>query len=55
VFGGRPPLALVTSGSQDGLLSVRRFLDGARGGLYMQPNTIDEPFTPYDDREIVFR
>jgi hypothetical protein len=41
-FGGRPPLDLVTSGSQDGLLSVRRFLDGARGGLYMQPNTIDE-------------
>jgi hypothetical protein len=25
------------------------------GGLYMQPNTIDEAFTPYDDTEIVFR
>lgn len=25
VFGGQPPLALVTSGSQDGLLAVRRF------------------------------
>ncbi len=55
VFGGRPPLDLVTSGSQDGLLSVRRFLDGSRGGLYMQPNTLDEAFTPYDDAEIVFR
>jgi hypothetical protein len=55
VFGGRPPLDLVTSGSQDGLLSVRRFLDGVRGGLYMQPNTIDEAFTPYSDTEIVFR
>jgi Protein of unknown function (DUF2384) len=55
VFGGRPPLDLMTSGSQDGLLSVRRFLDGARGGLYMQPNAIDEAFTPYDDGEIVFR
>jgi hypothetical protein len=55
VFGGRPPLDLVTSGSQDGLLSVRRFLNGARGGLYMQPNTIDEAFTPYDDTEIVCR
>lgn len=55
VFGGRPPLDLVISGSQDGLLSVRRFLDGARGGLYMQPNTIDEAFTPYNDTEIVFR
>jgi len=55
VFGGRPPLDLVVSGSQDGLLSVRRFLDGARGGQYMQPNTIDEAFTPYNDTEIVFR
>jgi Protein of unknown function (DUF2384) len=55
VFGGRQPLELVTSGSQDGLLSVRRFLDGARGGLYMQPNTVDEAFTPYSDTEILFR
>lgn len=55
VFGGHPPLDLITSGSQDGLLSVRRFLDGARGGLYVQPNTIDEAFTPYDDTEIAFR
>jgi Antitoxin Xre/MbcA/ParS C-terminal toxin-binding domain/Antitoxin Xre-like helix-turn-helix domain len=55
IFGGRPPLELITSGSQDGLLTVRRFLDGARGGLYMQPNSIDEAFEPYDDSEIVFR
>src|SRR4051812_20566687 len=55
VFGGRPPLDLVASGSQDALLTVRRFLDGARGGIYMQPNSIDEAFTPYDDTELVFR
>src|ERR1700682_2817244 len=55
VFSGRPPLDLITNGSPDGLLTVRRFLDGARGGLYMQPNTIDDAFTPYDDTEIVFR
>ncbi|SEH87564.1 MbcA/ParS/Xre antitoxin family protein [Tardiphaga sp. OK245] len=55
VFGGHPPLDLITNGSQDGLLSVRRFLEGAHGGLYMQPNTIDEAFTPYDDTEIVLR
>ena len=55
VFGGRPPLDLVTSGSQDGLLTVRRFLDGARGGVYMPPNSIDEAFTPYDDADIVIR
>jgi hypothetical protein len=55
VFGRRPPLDLIISGSQDGLLTVRRFLDGARGGIYMQPNLIDEAFTPYSDSEIVFR
>jgi hypothetical protein len=55
VFGGRPPLDLVTSDSQNSLLLVRRFLDGARGGLYMQPNTIKEAFAPYEDAEIVFR
>ncbi len=55
VFGGYPPLDLVVSGSQDGLLTVRRFLDGARGGIYMRPNAIDERFSPYDDSEIVFR
>ena len=55
VFGGRPPLDLVTSGSQDGLLTVRRFLDGARGGIYMQPNEIDRAFVPYSDSELVFR
>ena len=55
VFAGRPPLELVTSGSQDGLLTVRRFLDGARGGLYMQPNAIDEDFAPYSREEIILR
>lgn len=32
VFGGRPPLALVTCGSLDGLMNVRRFLDARAGG-----------------------
>jgi hypothetical protein len=55
VFGGHPPLDVVTNGTQDGLMTVRRFLDGARGGLYMQPNALDEAFTPYEDTDIVFR
>jgi hypothetical protein len=54
LFGGRPPLDLVTSGTQDGLISVRRFLDAARGGIYMAPNAIDREFTPYTDAEVVF-
>ncbi|MBV9112433.1 MAG: DUF2384 domain-containing protein [Hyphomicrobiales bacterium] len=55
VFGGRSPLDLVTSGSQDALLTVRRFLDGARGGQYMPPNSLDIDFLPYEDNELVFR
>jgi hypothetical protein len=41
VFGGQPPLALMTCGTQDGLLSVRRFLDAAGQGLYMPPNSLE--------------
>lgn len=54
VFGGRPPLALVTSGTQDGLMIVRRFLDAARGGLYMAPNAVDAAFVPYGEDELIF-
>ena len=54
VFGGRPPMALVTSGTQDGLMIVRRFLDAARGGFYMAPNAVDAAFAPYGDDELVF-
>lgn len=52
LFGGRPPLALVTSGTQDGLMCVRRFLDAAGGGLYMLPNEIDQAFRPYQEADI---
>jgi Protein of unknown function (DUF2384) len=55
VFGGRPPLDLMASGSQDGILTVRRFLDGARGGQYMAPNAVDRNFVPYDDADLAFR
>ncbi|MFC0008926.1 MbcA/ParS/Xre antitoxin family protein [Devosia nitrariae] len=55
VFGGQPPMALVTSGTLDGLLAVRRFLDAARGGLYMPPNALDADFAPLADKEIVWR
>jgi hypothetical protein len=55
LFGGQAPMALMTSGTQDGLMAVRRFLDAARGGLYMAPNALDAAFTPYDDTEIIVR
>jgi hypothetical protein len=54
VFGGRAPLEFITSGTQDGLMIVRRFLDAARGGLYMEPNELDRDFRPYTDADIVF-
>lgn len=53
-FGGRPPLDLVTSGTQDGLLTVRRFLDAARGGTYMPPNALDANAEPYRDSDMTF-
>lgn len=55
VFGGQPPLALVTAGSLDGIMLVRRFLDAARGGTYMPPNAIDASFVPATDADIVWR
>lgn len=53
LFGGQPPLALVASGAQDSLMAVRRFLDAARGGLYMAPNALDAGFEGYADSDIV--
>ncbi len=53
VFGGDPPLDLMTSGPLDALLTTRRFLDAARGGLYMEPNAADER-PPLADTDIVF-
>lgn len=55
VFGGQRPLDLIISGTQDGLHSVRRFLDAARGGIYMEPNALDRDSQPYTDADIVLR
>lgn len=55
VFGGHPPLDLVTCGTQDGLLTVRRFLDNACEGRYMPPNELDVGFSGYDEADIVIR
>jgi len=55
VFGGQPPLRLVASGLQDGLMTVRRYLDAARSGLHMEPNEVDTDRRPYEETDIVFR
>jgi Protein of unknown function (DUF2384) len=54
VFGGQPPIALVLGGTQDGLMLVRRFLDAARGGLFMAPNAADDAASALSDEDIVF-
>jgi hypothetical protein len=54
VFGGRPPLDVMTSGTQDGLMAVRRFLDAARGGIYTEPvEVLERSFQPYLDEDLV--
>src|SRR3546814_20574441 len=40
-FGGAAPIDLITSGFQDVLLTVRRFVDATRGGLYMSPSSAE--------------
>lgn len=52
VFGGQSPLGVMTAGSQDAILTVRRFLEAAHGGLYTVPNAVDQGFLPYIDDEI---
>ena len=54
VFGGAPPVEMMTSGTQDALLTVRRFVDAACGGLYMAPSSSERDWPPYDDSEIIF-
>jgi hypothetical protein len=35
-------------------MTVRRFLDAARGGVYMQPvEALDRNFVPYRDEDLV--
>lgn len=53
-FGGQSPMDLVTGGMQDGLMAVRRFLDAARGGLWMAPSEADRDAAALRDDDIVF-
>jgi integrase len=54
VFGGRPPVEFVISGTLDGLLTVRRFLDATCRGEYMSASEVDAGFRGYRDVDIVF-
>ena len=53
-FDGRTPVELVTDGSVEGLLAVRRILDAAAcGNHWIVPGEVDRDFAPYTDADIV--
>ena len=52
LFGGQSPMALLTSGTQDGLLLVRRHLDAWRGGAFGAPAP-GEDEAPLTDDDLV--
>ncbi len=54
-FGGHPPMDLITDGTFEALITVQRFLNAARNGIYMPPDPTEAEFRPYDDREIIFK
>lgn len=55
LFGGQAPMELVTSGTQDGLLAVRRYLDAWRGGVFAAPvPAVDSGAEALEAEDIVF-
>ena len=52
LFGGQRPIDLMLSGTQVGLIEVRRFLDAWRGGVFAAP--LDHPIEdrPWSESEI---
>ena len=55
MFGGQAPLALVTSGTQDTLMLVRRYLDAWRGGTFARPAAgFDDVAAPHSDADLAF-
>ncbi len=55
LFGNQSPLDVMLSGTQDGILTVRRYLDGWRGGLHGGPvGEGIEPVRPVRPEDIVF-
>ena len=55
VFGGQAPLSLIASGTQDGLMLVRRYLDAWRGGSFAAPVPgFDDVVAPLTDGDLAF-
>jgi uncharacterized protein (DUF2384 family) len=52
-FGTQPPLDLITSGTQDGIMLVRRYLDAWRGGTFAAPAHADFEDQPRGPADVV--
>lgn len=53
IFNGMSPLSLIVDGSQDGMLSVRRYLDGWRGG-HAGHGAQEGTYEPVTEEGIIF-
>lgn len=53
VFAGASPLEFITEGALDGMMTVRRYLDGWRGG-YTGHGAPEGSFTPVTEEDMVF-
>ncbi len=53
IFNGTSPLALIVDGAQDGIMSVRRYLDAWRGG-HVGHGAQEGTFEPVTEDDIVF-
>jgi uncharacterized protein (DUF2384 family) len=53
LFGGQRPVDLITCGTQDSLLAVRRHLDAWRGGQFAAPDAADRDAPPLRDQDII--
>ncbi len=52
-FAGQSPKEIMLSGTPDGLMLVRRFLDAWRGGLFVGPNEEAQQIMPIEPNDIV--
>lgn len=53
VFQGAPPLTFITQGAQDGILTVRRYLDAWRGG-HVGDGAAEGEFVPVSEGDVIF-
>ena len=53
IFGGKSPMGMLLSDTQDGLNTVRWFLDAECSGAYMSPQQGDPEFPPFEPGDFI--